>query len=54
MHIAARVAGSATAGETLVTRTFKDLTSGSGLTFASRGDHELKGVPEHWELLEVT
>jgi hypothetical protein len=28
----------------------KDLVVGSGLDFADRGAHELKGVPDTWEL----
>ena len=31
----------------------KDLVAGSGLTFADRGMHELKGVPEPWRVLAV-
>jgi hypothetical protein len=34
----------------LVSRTVKDLVAGSGLEFAERGAHELKGVPDTWEL----
>jgi hypothetical protein len=30
------------------------LVAGSGLTFASRGEHELKGIPGEWELFAVT
>ena len=37
-------------GEVLVSRTVKDLTAGSGLTFEDRGEHELKGVPDSWQL----
>ena len=50
VHIASRVAGLATAGEILVSRTVKDLSVGSSLLFADRGEHELKGVPESWQL----
>jgi class 3 adenylate cyclase len=53
VHIAARVAALAGAGELLASRTVKDLVAGSGYTFASRGTHSLKGVPEDWELLSV-
>jgi hypothetical protein len=38
------------AGEVWVTRTVRDLVVGSGLTFAERGVHQLKGVPESWPL----
>jgi class 3 adenylate cyclase len=50
VHIASRVAGMAGPGEVLVSRTVKDLTAGSGLTFEDRGEHELKGVPDSWQL----
>jgi class 3 adenylate cyclase len=50
VHIGARTAALAGPGEVLVTRTVKDLVGGSGLVFDSRGTHELRGVPETWEL----
>jgi pimeloyl-ACP methyl ester carboxylesterase len=50
VHIASRVAGLAGPGEVLVSRTVKDLTAGSGLTFEDRGEHALKGVPDAWHL----
>lgn len=50
VHIASRVADLAGPGEVLVSRTVKDLTAGSGLTFEDRGEHELKGVPDSWQL----
>ena len=50
VHIASRVADRAKPGEVLVSRTVKDLTAGSGLTFEDRGEHELKGVPDPWQL----
>lgn len=50
VHTGARVAGLAGAGEVLVSRTVKDLVAGSGLTFADRGTHELKGIRESWQL----
>jgi class 3 adenylate cyclase len=50
VHIASRVAGLAGPGEVLVSRTVKDLTAGSGLTFEDRGEHALKGVPDPWQL----
>jgi class 3 adenylate cyclase len=54
VHIAARVVGLAGAGEVLATRTVRDLVAGSGIEFADRGQHGLKGVPGHWEVLAVT
>jgi pimeloyl-ACP methyl ester carboxylesterase len=53
VHIGARVAGRAAAGEVLVSSTAKDLVAGSGLAFAERGAHELKGVPGRWSLYAV-
>jgi len=50
VHIAARVSALAGPSEVLVSRTVKDLVVGSGLDFAERGTHELKGVPDRWEL----
>jgi class 3 adenylate cyclase len=54
VHIAARVVGLARAGEVLVTRTVRDLVAGSGIEFADRGRHDLKGVPGEWDVLAVT
>jgi class 3 adenylate cyclase len=53
VHIAARVLALAGAGEVLVSRTVRDLVTGSGLTFVDRGTHTLKGVPDDWEILEA-
>ncbi|HXV32605.1 MAG TPA: adenylate/guanylate cyclase domain-containing protein [Gaiellaceae bacterium] len=50
VHAAARIASLAGPCEVLVSRTVRDLTSGSGIAFADRGPHELKGVPGVWEL----
>jgi hypothetical protein len=38
----------------LVSSTVKDLVIGSGIEFADRGAHELKGVPGEWRLFAVT
>jgi class 3 adenylate cyclase len=54
VHIGARVGAAADPGEVLVSRTVHDLVAGSGLTFASRGERELKGVSGIWELFAVT
>jgi class 3 adenylate cyclase len=51
VHLAARVMSEAGAGQVVVTRTVKDLTAGSGLAFGDLGVHELKGIPEPWQLL---
>jgi class 3 adenylate cyclase len=54
VHTGARVAALAAAGEVLVSRTVKDLVAGSGIDFADRGEHQLKGVPGVWQLFAVT
>jgi class 3 adenylate cyclase len=53
VHIGARVIGQAAPGEVLVTGAVRDLVVGSGIEFADRGTHSLKGVPGEWQLLEV-
>jgi pimeloyl-ACP methyl ester carboxylesterase len=50
LHIAARVMALAAPGDVLVSGPTRDLAIGSGLQFASRGRHELRGVPGTWEL----
>jgi class 3 adenylate cyclase len=50
VHIAARVMASAAPGEIVVSRTIKDLLTGSGLQFEDRGLHTLRGVPDQWQL----
>ena len=54
VNIAARIMKKAAAGEVVVSTTLRDLVSGSGLCFAERGQHELKGVPGTWSLLAAT
>jgi class 3 adenylate cyclase len=51
VHIAARIGAMAAANEVLVSRTVKDLVAGAGLSFDDRGTHQLKGVPEPWQVL---
>ena len=53
VHIGARIAALAGSGEVLVSRTLKDLVVGSGIQFADRGVHSLKGVPEEWQIYAV-
>jgi len=53
VHIAARVAAEAEAGETIVSSTVRDLVAGSGLRFEDRGAHTLKGLPEEVRLYRV-
>jgi class 3 adenylate cyclase len=54
VHIGARVASLASAGEVLVSRTVKDLVAGSGIDFQDRGEQQLKGLPGEWQLFAVT
>lgn len=53
VHIGARIMAEAQPGELLVSGTVKDLVVGSGLEFADRGAHALKGVPGSWPLFAV-
>jgi class 3 adenylate cyclase len=53
VHIGARVSAAAGPGEVLVSRTVRDILVGSGLSFADRGEHELKGVPGQWQLFSL-
>jgi len=50
VHLGARVAATAGPSEVWVSSTVKDLVAGSGLRFADRGAHSLKGVPGPWRL----
>ncbi len=54
VHIGARVAAHAGAGEVLVSSTVRDLVAGSGILFDDRGPRALKGVPGEWRLFAVT
>jgi class 3 adenylate cyclase len=53
VHIGSRVMAAAGAGEVVASSTVKDLIAGSGITFADRGTHVLKGVPDEWRLYAV-
>jgi pimeloyl-ACP methyl ester carboxylesterase len=53
VHIGARVAALAAAGEVLVSSTVRDLVAGSGLSFRDQGNKSLKGVPNEWRLYSV-
>jgi class 3 adenylate cyclase/alpha-beta hydrolase superfamily lysophospholipase len=53
VHIGARVGAAAGPGEVLVSRTVAELVAGSGIKFADRGEHKLKGVPGRWHLFAV-
>jgi class 3 adenylate cyclase len=53
LHIGARVAAKARAGEVLVSGAVKDLMQPSEIAFKERGVHQLKGVPGRWRLYRV-
>ena len=53
VHIGARIAALAGAGEILVSGTVKDLVVGSGMGFEGRGAHALRGVPGEWHVHAV-
>jgi class 3 adenylate cyclase len=50
VNIGARIGATAGPGEVLVSGTVRELVLGSGLEFAERGTHTLKGVPGDWRL----
>ena len=53
--LGARISALAEANEVLVfSSTVEDLVAGSGIEFADRGIHELKGVPGEWHVDLVT
>jgi len=53
VHIGARIGALGDPGEVLASSTVKDLVVGSGIEFADRGSHSLKGVPGEWNLFAV-
>jgi pimeloyl-ACP methyl ester carboxylesterase len=53
VHIAARIAARAEPDEILVSQTVRDALIGSGVVLASRGAHDLKGVPDQWHLFAL-
>ena len=53
VQITDRVAALARPAEILVSRTVKDLVTGSGISFADRGRHPLDGPSELWSLFAV-
>ena len=54
LQITDRLAALARPAEILVSRTVKDLVTGSGITFAERGSYPLNGAPDEWPLFVVT
>jgi hypothetical protein len=53
MELIGWAAALAQASEVLVTSTVQMLVLGSGIGFADRGLHELKGVADQWQLFAV-
>jgi pimeloyl-ACP methyl ester carboxylesterase len=53
VNIGARIGALADPGEVLVSSTVRELVVGSGLDFAERGAHALKGAPDEWRLFAV-
>lgn len=54
VHIAARLMSLAAPGDLIASSVVHALSAGSGLNFADRGDHALKGVPGEWHVYAVT
>lgn len=48
VHIGARVAALAGAGQVLVSSTVREIVTGSRRRFTEHGEHDLKGVPGRW------
>jgi class 3 adenylate cyclase len=53
VNIGARIGALAGGAEVLVSSTVRELVVGSGLEFADRGAHSLKGAPGEWRLFAV-
>jgi class 3 adenylate cyclase len=53
VHTGARIVASAGVGEVLASRTVRDLSAGSGLTFKSLGPQRLKSLPEEVDVYRV-
>jgi len=53
VHLGQRISSVAGPGEVLVSRTVKDLVTGSGIPFEDRGSHEFPGVEDAWQLFAV-
>jgi class 3 adenylate cyclase/dihydrofolate reductase len=54
VHMAARALGVSGANDVLVTRTVRDLASGTDLSFEPRGSVSLRGIPGQTELFQAT
>jgi class 3 adenylate cyclase len=53
IHVAARIVALAGPSEILVSQTVRDLAAGSGIQFAARGSHKLKGAEGEYDLFAV-
>lgn len=53
VHTGARIGALADSGEVLASRTVRDLSAGSGLTFESLGPQRLKGLPEAVDVYRI-
>jgi class 3 adenylate cyclase len=53
IHIGARLLALAGPSEAVVSSTVKELVVGSGIQFADRGTHQLKGIPDPWHAFVV-
>lgn len=53
VNIGARIGALAEPSEVLVSSTVRELVVGSGLDFAERGTHDLKGAPGEWHLFAL-
>ena len=51
--IARRICDIADADDLLVSRTVKELVTGSDIELTEQGTHVLKGVPDEWQLYAV-
>ena len=53
VHTGARIMAKGEPGSVFVSRTVKDLVSGSGINFQDHGVHQLKGIPGEWRLFSA-
>ena len=54
VHIASRLLAEAGPAEVLITRTVRDLITGTEVAFEARGSVTLRGVPGEWELFSAS
>ena len=53
VHTASRVMALAGPGEVLITATVRDLVAGKRIAVEDRGRHDLKGIPDSWNVFAV-